>query len=277
LNEWRDVASDEVDAALARAERYLFGDGRLNAGKNEESYAHAYRIDYLVRTLANTEDAAQRNDLMSRIQGLVDSLVHLQTMNGLWAHEYDNAFCTAAMLETLDRAKQAGANVPEAAINRGIEALKAARYDDGSFTYGGRLGKDAKPRGDSLKNSCGRNPGCEAALLAWGKGDGAALKHALAVYVQYYDRFEKVSKCDFHTDGELGGFFFFHDLYTASHAVLRLPPDAQRPLRRFFMEKVTSLPEIDGSFLDDHEIGKSCSTAYALLALKYAASEEPTR
>jgi hypothetical protein len=171
LTAWRELAPGEIDAALVRAEDYLCRSGRLNAGKNEKCYAHAYRIHYLVRTLAVREDATQRRDLLGRVQELVDQLLKIQGTGGMWAHEYDNAFCSAAVREALERAKRAGAAVPEAAVARGIDALAAARFEDGSFTYGGRLGKGAKPGVDSLKNSCGRMPGCEAALFAWGRSD----------------------------------------------------------------------------------------------------------
>jgi len=277
LTEWRDVAPAEVDAALARAEDYLFKSGRLNAGVNEECYAHAYRLLYLDRTLAQTEDPAQREELLDRARALVAQLAGNQKSSGQWAHEYDNAFCTAVVLSAVARAKAMGVDAPDATVTRGLDALAAARYEDGSFTYGGVLPK--LPKGamkaapDQIKDSCGRMPVCESALFAWGRSDARALAKALSVYEQYFDRFEKVSKCDFHTDGELGGFFFFHDLYHASEAVLLLPAAGQRAFRRFFVEKIAALPEIDGSFLDDHELGKSCSTGYALLALKNVLDE----
>jgi hypothetical protein len=99
------------------------------------------------------------------------------------------------------------------------------------------------------------------------------LNFALTNYQQYFEQFEKIHKCDFHTDGELGGFFFFHDLFHATEAVKLLPAKGQTPFRKWFVEKLTALPEMDGAFLDDHELGKSCSTAYALLALRNSLDE----
>jgi hypothetical protein len=268
LCDWRDVAPEEVDEALGRAEAYLFGDGRVNAGKNEECYAEAYRLLYLERALRQTEDPAQRDELMAKAAARVEQLSKLQSPAGQWAHEYDNAFASAVILEGFARAKRLGIAPPELALKRGLDALVAARFEDGSFVYGGKLPPTAKPGQDSLKDSCGRMPLCEAALFTFDRSDAKKLAKALSVYEQYYDRFEKISKCDFHTDGELGGFFFFHDMYHASEAILALPAAGQASYRQFLLEKITSLPEIDGSFLDDHELGKSCSTAFALLALK---------
>jgi hypothetical protein len=271
LLEWRDLAPAEVDAALARAESYLFGNGggRLNVGQNEECYAHSYRLLYLDRALAQTEDDGQRAELQQRMDGVVKELTATQRMGGQWAHEYDNAFCSAVALQALRLAKQDGVAVPDAAVTRGLDGLVAARYADGTYDYGGAGAKGKpSPHKDHAKDSSGRMPVCEGELFAGGRSDVAALARALATYQQHYDRFEKVAKCDFHTDGELGGFFFFHDLYHASVAIELLPAAGRPPFRRWLLEKLAALPEIDGSFLDDHEIGKSCSTAYALLALK---------
>jgi len=275
LSEWRDLAPDRIEPALARAEEYLLRTGRVNAGRNEEVYAHAYRVLYLTRTLAQTEDRDQRAELLGRVQGLVDQLARLQRASGQWAHEYDNAFCTAVVLDALEQARGAGASVPDATVARGLDGLEGARFEDGSFCYGGRLGQGAKPAPDSLKNSCGRMPLCEGTLFAWGRSDARRLARALAVFRDHFDRFEKVSKCDFHTDGELGGFFFFHDLFHASETLRRLPEPARQEMGRFLLERITLLPEVDGSFLDDHEIGKACSTGFALLALRNSLATGP--
>ncbi|MSR47104.1 MAG: hypothetical protein EXS13_08570 [Planctomycetes bacterium] len=276
LLEWRDLAPDEIDAALIRAEAYLFGEGggRLNVGENEECYAHAYRILYLDRSLEQTEDDAQRSILIERMTRLTAALTKTQGMNGQWAHEYPNAFSTAIALDALRRAKARGVAVQDAQLAKGLEGLEGARHADGTFAYGGAGAKGApSPHADHAKNSSGRMPLCEGELFAAGRSDIRRLAHALSTYQQFYDRFEKISKCDFHTDGELGGFFFFHDVYHTSVSIGLLPPAAQPPLKHWLLEKIAALPEIDGAFLDDHEIGKSCSTAYGLLALKNVLAE----
>lgn len=276
LSEWHDVAPAEIDRALARAEDYLFrGTGRVNAGKNEECYACAYRILYLHHTLAQTESADSREELRAREQELADRLVAIQTPGtGQWAHEYDNAFATAVMLDALADVEKDGGTVLPEAVTKAIAGLEAARCEDGSFIYGGtHPPQQTKARGNSLKNACGRMPLCEGALFRRNKSELRKLVFALTNYQQHYDQFEKIHKCDFHTDEELGGFFFFHDLYHATAAMKLLPADGQAAFKKWFVEKLTALPEIDGAFLDDHELGKSCATSYALLALRNAMDE----
>ena len=46
-----------------------------------------------------------------------------------------------------------------------------------------------------------------------------------------------------------------------------LPPDKRTAHDRKLVEHVMSIGEIDGSFLDSHELGKSYGTAMALLIL----------
>lgn len=277
LLEWRDLAPEEVDAALVRAEAWLLDDGvgTLHPGENEECYAHAYRLLYLDRVLAQTEDEALKDGLRERMARIAAQLAAIQRPSGMWAHEYDNAFCSAAALDGLRRAAAQGIAVPETVMQRGVEALANARYDDGSFAYGGAGARGRPgPGPDHAKDSAGRSPMCEAQLLASGRSDAAALLRAIGVYREHYERMEKVAKCDFHTDGELGGFFFFHDLYHTAALLPGLPGQPRAELREWFVARLAALPEIDGSFLDDHEIGKSCSTAFALLALKHALAEE---
>jgi hypothetical protein len=276
LSEWHDVAPAEIDKALARAEDYLYhGTGRVNAGKNEECYACAYRILYLHRTLAQTESAESRKELLAKEQELADRLVALQTVaSGQWAHEYDNAFATAVMLDALADVEKDGGTVMPEAVKKGIAGLEAARYEDGSFVYGStHPAQQTKSGPDALKNACGRMPVCEGALFRRGRSDTRWLVFSLTNFQQHYEQFEKIHKCDFHTDGELGGFFFFHDVYHATEAMRLLPEKGQAAFKKWFVEKLTALPEMDGSFLDDHELGKSCATSYALLALRNSIEE----
>jgi hypothetical protein len=55
-------------------------------------------------------------------------------------------------------------------------------------------------------------PVCEAALLQLGRSDLDKLRAALAVFWDHMQQLERVRRNDFHSDGELGGFFFFHSV-----------------------------------------------------------------
>jgi len=52
--------------------------------------------------------------------------------------------------------------------------------------------------------------------------------------------------------------------------VLLLPAEEQNPHWQRLVAILQRIPEIDGSFLDSHELGRSYGTAMALLTLRNA-------
>ncbi|MHC4608248.1 MAG: hypothetical protein ACYTAF_15165, partial [Planctomycetota bacterium] len=73
---------------------------------------------------------------------------------------------------------------------------------------------------------------------------------------------------DFHCDGQLAGFFIFHGLFFTSEALGALPEEGRADCADRLLEWLCAIPEMDGSFIDSHELGKSYGTAMALLALR---------
>ncbi|MHC4816400.1 MAG: hypothetical protein ACYTFN_25380, partial [Planctomycetota bacterium] len=111
------------------------------------------------------------------------------------------------------------------------------------------------------------------ALLAFGRSDKQKLLFAFETFWKYMHRIENVRRNDFHSDGQLGGFFFFHALYHASEANKLLPAGDRRKNNKKFLEVLQEIPEMDGSFVDSHELGRSYGTAMALLTLKNVMGE----
>jgi hypothetical protein len=175
-------------------------------------------------------------------------------------------------------------------LSKGASALLAARSENGAYSYGqprparaDRAGGEtagaaasqpARERQYSLKDAMARMPMCEATLLALGRSDEAKVSAAMTNYWRHWDRLVKVQKCDFHSDGELAGFFFWHGIFHTTEANRVLPDEARRANQAGFLERIKTLPEIDGSFVDSHEMGKSYGTAMALLALKNVLPEK---
>ncbi|MDA0934960.1 MAG: hypothetical protein O3C51_16040 [Planctomycetota bacterium] len=262
LLEHRDVAPDRVDDALRRAEDYMFDPAHLNRGDNEDVYADTYRLLYLSRRHQGADDGA-RAALVARMHAIIEEAGTRQRESGFFAHEYENAFCTAAMLWGLRLAEGAGAQVPPEMFSRGVAALVSARLEDGAFAYSGTAAR----RKSSVKDSSARMPVCEGMLFELGQSDPERLRAAFDAYWDNLARIEQVRRNDFHSDGELGGFFFFHSLFHASE-LIRLLPDELRAEGTARMRAVLQrIPEMDGSFVDSHEIGRSYGTAMALLTL----------
>jgi hypothetical protein len=269
---WRDLDPARADAALVRAERFLLDDAQVARGTEEEVYTEAYRMLYWVKKSLALPGA--RREAIQRLNALTGRAAEIQNArNGFYTHEYENAFCTAAMLWSLQRARAVGATVSDETLARAVKAVQSARREDGTFVYGGAY----RPRSTTtptpvnvtdLKNASARMPLCEGVLLAQGASDQERLARAFTVFLRYLDRLERVRKCDFHADGELGGFFFWHALFHATlvRSLLQGPVGPQFDER--LLDLVTGFPEIDGSFIDDHELGKSYGTAMGLLVLK---------
>ncbi len=264
LLDWREVDPARVDAALAAAEKFLLDDARLAPGENEEVYAHSYRLLYWLRKHAASKDAAVRKDCVARMGAVAAALGKIQDAQGYWAHEYPNPFCTAAALQALQAAAAAGAEIPEGMVARGLDALLATRGDRGRQAYG------APGRASAAKDSSARSAMCEAVLLAAGKTTKEEFQAAMDDFWTFLDRRENVRVCDFHSDGELGGFFFWHGFYHTSEAIALQDEPGRAASREKAAAHLARIPEIDGSFLDSHEMGKSYGTATALLSLKNA-------
>jgi hypothetical protein len=267
LLEWRDVDPAHVDAALQRAEGYLFDERRLRRGQNEDVYADAYRLLYLARK-AGGLDGGTKLALIARMNQLIEEARARQAEPGFWAHEYQNAFCTGVMLWSALLCKREGATVPDDMLDRAATALLSARFKNGAFSYGGAA--PAKGEG-SLKDASGRMPLCEAALLAHARSEPERLEFAFDNFWQHLARIETVRRNDFHSDGELAGFFFFHALFHTSEAMKMLPEARRTAAKAKLQALLQRIAEIDGSFVDSHEIGRSYGTAMALLTLRNVA------
>jgi hypothetical protein len=251
LQEWRAIDPARIDEAVARAEKYILDENHVMPGQNEECYAHAYRLMYL----------AKKRDLpgMNRI---VLKLVALQDKDGFWGHEYPNPFASAAVVHCLTLAKQAGADIPDSYFKKAADALTKTRGE------GGRQAYDSTRAASSEKNSMGRMAPCELALFQCGRGPIENVASALEAYWRHLDKLEAIRVCDFHSDEELGGFFFFNAVFHSCEAARALPDEVKRREHLAkFRAQVMSIPEWDGSFLDSHELGKSYGTAMALLIL----------
>jgi YD repeat-containing protein len=140
----------------------------------------------------------------------VEKLAKRQDGKGFWGHEYPNAFSTAAVVQSLHLARQSGVKVPERIVKLAAEAIRSTSGKDHTFMY------DSRHNRVSPKDSSARSPVCESALYMAGNGSKEAVAKALDLYWEFYPRQEKVRKCDFHSDGELGGFFFFHAMFHAT-------------------------------------------------------------
>ena len=252
LLEWRDVAPARIDAAVARAEKFLRDDDNLSPARCEACYADTYRLLYFW----GKRDVPRMNRMVTRLS-------ELQDRDGFWSHEYPSAFATAAVVRCLSLARKAGADVPEPMVQRAADAILKTRREGGRQDYRYEAGKP----GSSEKNSMARTASSELALYECGRGSLDGVAAGVEAYWKHLARLEAVRTCDNHADEELAGFFYFNAVFHTVEAARALPEPARGEHLRKFRAQVLAIPEWDGSFVDSHELGKSYGTAMALLIL----------
>ena len=253
--------------ALSPGHRYAVDDARLALDDEDElAWAYLYRIQMLTRRMQDELPepirARQSEDLMRACT----AFLALQGEAGSWRHEYHNPFVTASALIALHGARAVGVEPEglEAAVARGITALRACRTDEVAYTYG-------MPRGAAraaVAASVGRAPLGELALHLWGAED-ADLAGAIERSFRDEEPLFRARKYDDHTNlHAYGGFFFWYDMHARSMAIAALADDAARKhWAREQKQRVLALAEFDGAFIDSHELGRSYGTAMALLCL----------
>jgi hypothetical protein len=108
---------------------------------------------------------------------------------------------------------------------------------------------------------------CNLALHECGKLELADVAKGVEAYWKFVDRLEAVRLCDYHSDGRLAGFFYFHAGFHTLEAARAAGGSTLDSTKKRFRERILAIPEWDGSFVDSHELGKSYGTAMALLIL----------
>jgi hypothetical protein len=99
-----------------------------------------------------------------------------------------------------------------------------------------------------------------------GRSSTEALEAALSLSFKHHGLLERVRKVDDHADAwHNGGFFFWYDQWGRARAAREAGAAAALARQK---EIVLSTQEIDGCWVDSHELGRVYGTAMALLTLK---------
>ncbi len=261
-----DSRRPKIESAIEKATRYVSDDRNLNfSDRDELIWALAYRVRFLAR---RTKDDPT---LIKVLDPMVQSLEAVQSPRGSWFHEYSNPFVTATALTALKEAQTAGAVVSQGVVEKGTTTLSRDRFGNGAFPYSsGRRGNSDNPGGPTqIAASAGRMPLCELSLRVWDRSTDDALIRAIQQSLDLNENLTAALKYDDHTSRlAYGGFFFWYDVRGRSEAIANLPEsEIKSKFQQQQRELILSLPEIDGCFVDSHELGRVYGTAMALLSL----------
>jgi len=271
-----DGLKPAIISAIKRAIDYVSDDSHINKfDRDEILWAYAYRVRFLARcvVLSKRVKAESKIELdVAKLNGLLQksvvALEGVQSERGGWYHEYNNPFVTATALSALKEGSASGARVNQSKIQRGLSSLAGDRFGNGAFPYGSR-GKSGKGTDRDVQASAGRMPLCELGLWSWGKSSDEALLSAIQRSFAHHDNLDIALKYDDHTSRlSYGGFFFWYDMRGRSEAIQRIQdPVIRRELQAKQKAIILTLPELDGCFVDSHELGRVYGTSMALLSL----------
>ena len=257
----------EIRVGIDRAVSFVSQEAHLNLNDRDEIlWAQAYRVRLLAAMYRHANNSAD----LGALQNAVAQLETLQLRTGGWYHEYANSFVSATALTALYDASQADAIVDRNKVKLGLARLSSQRFANGAYPYATRP-EGGKNEGSSrdLAGAGGRISICELARRRWGEVSDAEFTAAVAKSIDYHNLLAKAYKYDNHTSTlAYGGFFFWYDMQARSEAIsLIADQDERLQLATKQRELILNLPEIDGCFVDSHELGRCYGTAMALMSL----------
>ncbi len=279
---------------LERETRLVLAAARLNlAARSDEPTYMTYEVwsdalwlELLADLLATSRPKGPADELRALGGELVQQLAQRQRTNGGWSYfeavsleadaekpEQSISFVTASVVLALLRAHEAGIEVDEEMLARGIDALEAMRSEQGVFGYMLWSFQHA-PDYEPVAGAAGRGPLCELALLRAGRSDPERLAAALELFFQHAATLDKErGKALMHCGPEgQGCHYVLYDYATAARALAALPAGAHKPFTARLLELLLAARRTDGAFLDTQVLGPASGTALALLA--FAALDE---
>ena len=264
---------ERLTKAVSNAARFVSDDSNLNKRDRDEIlWACAFRLRFLLACQRSKDAQINAAVPIDQTPRIIKSLETIQSRRGSWYHEYSNAFTTATALLALQEAARDGHSVDADRINKGAAVLAAQRFRNGAFPY---MTRDNKKTDNTSRDanrsarigSAGRMPLCELALFQSGKSSDEKLASAVKTSFEQHKELAKSYKYDNHTDTfSYGGFFFWYDMRSRCEAIKFVADDGQRA--KFVAQQRTlmmGLPELDGCFVDSHELGRVYGTAMALI------------
>ena len=257
----------EIRSAIERIAAFVSNDANVNLSDRDEIlWAQAYRV----RFLAAVQKQAGNDAVFASLQSAVKQLENLQLSTGGWYHEYANSFVSATALTALFDASLVGVKVDSDKVASGLKRLSSERFANGAYPYATRRnGGTGEGTDKDLAGGGGRISICELARRRWGQVSDSDFEAAVNKSMGYHDLLAKALKYDDHTSTlAYGGFFFWYDMQARSEAIgLVADPEEKKRLAAKQRELILNLPEIDGCFVDSHELGRCYGTAMGLLSL----------
>jgi hypothetical protein len=168
---YRDVQKEKAGAAVEEAVKFCFEQPEQNDFLSKVCFvwSQSYSLELAAR-LASHPDFKERGGAWREAAAKVLERVYAaQRRSGAWGYGRDGtSFQTAELLFALAEAKEAGFDVNEEAVGRGVAFLKTLRTDKGFLYAPGRAIRktwETLEEGEALDRTSGRLSLCEGALF----------------------------------------------------------------------------------------------------------------
>ena len=281
----------QTEAARAARDRgldFLLRDydvKRPNGMEHYNVWAFGYGLQCFAEHLLAHPDDPRAGALRAAGQRLIEKMAQYQSLDGGWGYLSLDAvptyrpsftsmsFTTATLLVGLERARQAGLELPQKMLERATASIARCKTPSGSFTYG-ELWRQGPNQGiNQLKGAACRTPCCLEALALFGAPPPPAeVARALDDLLVRHARFQVASlrrPWPHESHYAISGYFYLYGYYYAALLLQRLP-EAERPRYAPLFERALMIArEPDGSFWDYplYSYHKPYGTAFALLTL----------
>ena len=270
LRAWRTTVSEPgLDDAVRRGTDYV---DRWSDAPTSQVWSLTYALHLELELLAESPSPDRRR----RAEALLAAL-GTSEHDGGWSYTAPprlHTFNTAPILLLLARAKELGLAVGPAQIERAVKFLQRNRVPKTRiFHYGTTMEhmSGEKKGATDVKSTCMRSPVCELALHAAGaEADTSGIAEAIDLFFEHQASVratQKIFESYVDVTSLQDSYRYFFGAWYVAQGILRLPEARQRKPAQRLDQLLRAAQEIDGSFVDSQMVGKSSSTALALLAL----------
>jgi hypothetical protein len=243
-------------------------------------WAHAYIVQALSIESATNSDPR----ISEAINFHLDRMARYETYTGGWNY-YDfnggaqqpaggpTSFGTAAGLVALYHAHQAGYDISNDMVTRGLRRLAEMRMPNGAVLYGSDYKYEPLLPANMLRGSIGRAVATDFAMFLWGspKVDPAVCRQALDNFFREHAALEMGRKTPMpHTSWyQTSGYYYYFDHYYAACLIELLGPDAKHQYASQLLDVILPHQEPDGSWWDYPmwDYHKAYGTAFAIMTL----------
>jgi hypothetical protein len=278
-----------VAEALDRAELWLFEKlphvRRATPDCFYNVWTHTYALQALAKMLGRkTDDVERANKIREQIKQQLDLLDRYEVVDGGWAYyDFDYhtkkpggssiSFVTAAVLVAMKEAQEAGAEIPQKLIDRGIASILRQRRPDYTYCYGEYLKYNGTHGVNQSGGSLGRSQACNFALRIW--GDKSVTDPIVENWLdRLYARngwldIGRKRPVPHESWFAVAGYFFYFGHYYAARSLDLLPEGERGPFQDQMAHILLALQEKDGSWWDYpmYNYHQTYGTAFALMSL----------